>query len=82
MNLEGILPSEVHRRMRKAYGDNCSSYSTVRHGPHFSSLTETNLDDDHRYLRASTAIKEDSVKAVKNCLLADIRVNIAEVERV
>ena len=41
----------------------------------------TSLDDDPRCGRPSTAINQETVKAVEKCILADRRVTIVEVER-
>ena len=81
LTLEGIVPSEVHTRMLKVYGDECPSYSTIKRWAALFKSGRTSLDDDPRSGRPSTAVNEDSIRAVETCILEDRRVTIAELEQ-
>ena len=77
MKMDGV----THSVVLKVYGDDCPSSSTVNRWAALFKSHRKSLEKDPRCGRPSAAIKEDSVIAVENCILAERRVTIAELEQ-
>lgn len=76
---ENVSPKEIAERMEQVYGQDAPSYSTVKKWAALFRMGRTELEDDPRSGRPSTAITEANVEKIEKMVMQDRRLKVLQI---
>lgn len=78
---ENVPPKEIYQRMVRVYGNECPSYTTVKHWAAETRRGRECLEDADRSGRPSSVITEENVQAIETLVMEDRRSTVLSLAR-